>query len=93
MRAADEPARSVGWAVYVVGYLGAAPWGFLAVAAACGVVVFAGGMLLGVGVGRAAARAAFGMVVLGVPGGVMRYGYRRRLRRPWERLRRGEIRP
>ena len=93
MRPADESAGSVGRAVYVLGYIAAAPWGFLAAAALCGVVLFVGGLLLGVGVGEAVTRAAFGMVVTGVPAGVMRYGYRRRLGRAWDRLRRGEFRP
>jgi VIT1/CCC1 family predicted Fe2+/Mn2+ transporter len=82
----------VGWAVYVLGYIAAAPWGFLAAAAVCGVALFAGGLVLGLAVGDAAARAALGVAVTGVPGGVMRYCYRRRLGRAWERLRRGRFR-
>ena len=82
----------VGPAIYVLGYTAAAPWGFLAAAALCGVVLFVGGLLLGVAVGEATTRAAVGVVVTGVPGGVMRYCYRRRLGRVWERLRLGEFR-
>jgi hypothetical protein len=93
VRPADEPAGSVGRAVYVLGYIAAAPWGFLAAAGLCGVVLLVGGLLLGVSVGKAATRAAFGVVVTGVPGGVMRYGYRKSLGRAWDRLRRGEFRP
>lgn len=84
---------SVGPAVYVLGYLGAAPWGFLAAGALCGGLLFIGGLLLGAAAGDAAARAAVGAVVIGVPGGVMRFCYRRRLGRVWERLRRGQLRP
>lgn len=83
----------IGPAVYVLGYLGAAPWGFLAAGALCGVLVFVGGLLLGAAAGEAATRAAVGVVVIGVPGGVMRFCYRRRLGRVWQRLRRGEFRP
>ncbi len=93
MRPAGESAGSVGRGVYALGYLAAAPWGFLAAAAFCGVVLFVGGLLVSVAVGEAATRAAVGVVVTGVPGGVMRFGYRRRLGRVWERLRRGEFRP
>jgi len=88
----SERAR-VGPAVYVLGYLGAAPWGFLAAGALCGVLVFLGGLLLGAAPGEAASRAAVGLVVIGVPGGVMRFCYRRRLGRVWQRMRRGELRP
>ena len=83
----------VGGLVYVLGYIAAAPWGFLAAAVICGAVLFVGGLLLGEGVGNAATRAALGMVVLGLPGGVMRYGYRKKLDRVWARLRRGDLRP
>jgi hypothetical protein len=55
--------------------------------------LFVGGLLLGAAAGEAATRAAVGVVVIGVPGGVMRFCYRRRLGRVWERLRRGELRP
>jgi hypothetical protein len=55
--------------------------------------LFVGGLLLGAAVGTAATRAAFGVVVTGVPGGAMRYLYRRSLGRAWHRLRRGELRP
>jgi hypothetical protein len=92
VRPADEPAGSVGRAVYVLGYIAAAPWGFLAAAGVCGAVLFVGELLLGVAVGKAASRAAFGMVVTGVPAGFMRYVYRRSLGRVWDRLRRGEFR-
>lgn|GEM_PF-6039468 len=84
---------SVGPAVYAIGYLGAAPWGFLAAGALCGIVLFVGALLLGAAAGEAATRAAIGAVVIGVPGGVMRFCYRRRLARVWGRLRRGELRP
>lgn len=92
MRTAGEPA-SVGWGVYVLGYVAAAPWGFVAAAVLCGAVLFAGGLLLGLAVGQAAARAAIGVALTGVPGGVMRFCYRRRLGQAWDRLRRGQLRP
>ena len=79
--------------MYALGYIAAAPWGFLAAAAFCGAVLFVGGLLFGVGVGKAASTAAVGVVVTGVPGGVMRYGYRKKLGRVWDRLRRGDLRP
>jgi hypothetical protein len=56
-------------------------------------VLFVGGLLLGGAVGEAATRAAFGVVVTGVPGGIMRFGYRKSLGRAWGRLQRGEFRP
>ena len=93
MRPADEPARSVGRAVYVLGYVAAAPWGFLAAAALCGAAFFVGGLLVGVAVRDAETRAAVAVVVTGLPGGVMRYVYREKLGRAWDRLRRGELRP
>jgi len=83
----------VGRAIYVLGYIAAAPWGFLAAAGVCGAALFFGGLLLGAPVGDAATRGIAGVVVTGVPGGVMRYSYRRRLGRAWMRLRRGEVRP
>lgn len=92
MRAADEPA-GVGWPVYLLGYIAAAPFGFVAAAAACGAGLFVAGVALGATAGEAATRAAVGVVVTGVPGGVMRFCYRRRLDRAWARLRRGDVRP
>jgi len=93
VRPADEPARSVGRAVYALGYIAAAPWGFLAAAALCGAAFLVGGLLLGLAAHRAATSAAFAVVVTGLPGGVMRYVYREKLGRAWDRLRRGELRP
>jgi hypothetical protein len=93
VRPADESAGSIGRAVYLLGYIAAAPWGFLAVAAVCGVAFLVGGLLLGVAVGPAVARAAFAAVATAVPAGAMRFVYRARLGRVWDRLRRGEFRP